>query len=832
MAIQPFQRKIGIPDAAGGGITRIADTRSFDIGPAISSLGETLMSTFEPILADEAVKRGNEEAGKVMFTRTENGQLVLPPPTDDGGRRYAAAFDKVIETRYINEVGTEFQNALDQEAADRRTGVKKYDSAEFAASVQAKTEGMLSAMDPRIRPQMEEVFRREGLERTRSFENEWSGTKRRQTIDGVTDQVRYHMQGLANWRRLGLTQEEAIKKHGGPLEGLISSLEQLGGVGEEQADAILMERDQLTDGIKSYTQGLKTIAAILPAISGMNSEDIQLLEYWSDGVPFEGIVSGRVRTSVQTPEKVTPDTLRAFAREKFNVDPTSVERSPDHPLSIANPKSFHNTASGGRAIDIPKIPGMSFEDYVQSYKDSGFTVVEAIDEYKNPSKHSTGGHWHIALGNTRKVVAEHEISDLQGLTFQSVMDLDPSVRSQLKEYLTDRKQVINAEAAQAAADRRAQEQTDRIVAAEKETALSIEGALSNGVGGNWNAKETALLDRAFSGIDLSKIGTDPNVRAQVLGFVQRNNYLPESIFNYLDNSVRSDKWQPAVELYQNLQDATLGQSGARIGDLILSQLDPRTAALLQQSDALARLGMSRPAIAANIEARRSGNVFTTAEAITEFNRKVDNPKENGYQAVKVQLLSNALGTKKGYSLPATLMRDFDTAYVANLEITQQPSKAMQLAVNQVKGRYQTTGLFQGNVGPSSLLRSYPRNVLTEFMFNEKTTDGQPLLRVVKGQKHRMFGSDPSVRLKPLDSNTSGVGRYAVYVYEPNNTANLIDVFELDLGAELRDHVQLKNSTAKVVTRADIISAAKQDRAKEIDFWTRFGQRADRMGGKM
>ncbi len=817
MAIEPFQRKIGVPDTAGGGMTRIADTRSFDIGPAISSLSETLMSTFEPILADEAIKRGSEEAGKVMFERTESGQLVLPPAPEDGGRRYAAAFDKVIQTRYLNEVGTSFQTTIDQEAADRRTGVKKYDATEFAASVEATTEGILSAIDPRIRPQMEEVLRREGLERTRSFTNEWSGNKRRQTIDGVTDQVRFHMQGLANWRQLGLTQEEALTKHAGPLDGLIGSLEQLGGVGEGQADAILMERDQLTNGVKSYTDGLKKIAAILPAISGMNLDDIQRLEYWADGVPFEGNISGLVRTPVQTPEKVTPDTLMAFAKKKFGIDPTSVARSPEHPLSIKNPQSFHNTANGGRAVDIPKIAGLSFENYVQSYKDAGFTVVEAIDEYKNPSANATGGHWHVALGNTRKVIAEHQISDLQGLTYEGIMNLDPSVRNQLKQYLTDRRQTINAEVAQQNADRRAEEQTQRIVDAQKETALSIEGALSSGVGGNWDAKETALLDRAFSQIDLSKIGTDVNVRNQVMGFVQRNNYLPESIFNYLDNSVRSDKWQPAVELYQNLQDATLGQSGARVGDLILSQLDPKTAALLQQSDVLARLGMSRPAIAANLEARRSGNVFTTNEAITEFNRQADNPKENGYQTVKVQLLSDALQTKKGYSLPATLMRDFDVAYTANLEITQQPAKAMQLAINQVKGRYQTTGLFQGNVGPSSLLRSYPREIITNFMFNEKTTDGNPLLRVVKGQKHRMFGSDPSVRLKPLDSNTTGIGRYSVYVYEPNNTTNLIDVFEIDLGVELRDHVKRSNPTANVRTRADLLTEARARRTSQQDF---------------
>ena len=828
MAIEPFQRKVGIPDAAGGGMTRIADTRSFDLGPAISSLGETLMSTFEPILADEAVKRGNEEAGKVMFTRTENGQLVLPPPPEDGGRRYAAAFDKVIEARYLNEVGTEFQTSLDQEAADRRTGVKKYDATEFAASVEAKTEGMLSAMDPRIRPQIEEVLRREGLERTRSFTNEWSGTMRRQTLQGYQDLINIQ---LAKGTDVTLKPEEWEKTKASILE-LNQKMRDLGGASETEANALFMQIDNRTQGIVKFTESMEWAPDVLAAFKLMPVSDLTLAKEWISGVKSDGKISGKAFSPLAVGEEVTSERFVAYHEAKFGQKVTSSARSLTDPLTKANPTSYHSIGNGGRAIDTPAIPGMTFEQYVKSVKDDGFEVLEAIDEYKNPSKHSTGPHWHIAVGNTRKVTAEHTLPALTELTFEKFQDMDPSVRRTLEGHLNAELQKRDEAERIAAAEAREDARNQKLLQAQRDTQMTIEGALSNGVGGNWDAKETAELDNQFrSYVNVANLA-DPNERDKIINFVQQKNYLPEAIFNYLDNSVRSDNWQPAVQLYQDLQDATLGQSGARVGDLILSELNPKTAALLQQSDALARVGMSRPAIAANLEARRSGNVFTTTEAITEFNRQADNPRENGYQAVKIQMLSDALQTKKGYSIPATLMRDFDVAYTANLEITQQPAKAMQLAINQVKGRYQTTGLFQGNVGPSSLLRSYPRDTLTNFMFTEKTTDGNPLIRTVKGQKHRMFGSDPSVRLKPLDSNTKGVGRYAVYVYEPNNTANLIDVFEVDLGAEMRDHIKRKNATAQVRSRADLLAEARKERTKEVDFWTGFGQRADRMGGKM
>lgn len=75
---------------------------------------------------------------------------------------------------------------------------------------------------------------------------------------------------------------------------------------------------------------------------------------------------------------------------------TDTRRDPNSRLGRANPRSWH--VRSGAAVDSARIPGMSFNQYVQRYRDAGYNILEAIDEYANPSPHSTGGHWHVVLG--------------------------------------------------------------------------------------------------------------------------------------------------------------------------------------------------------------------------------------------------------------------------------------------------------------------------------------------------------------------------------------------------------------------------------------------------
>lgn len=78
---------------------------------------------------------------------------------------------------------------------------------------------------------------------------------------------------------------------------------------------------------------------------------------------------------------------------------TSSKRDPNSRLGRANPKSFHNI---GMAWDVAPIPGMTFDQYKARVEQDGWNVREAIDEVKNPSKHATGPHWHMAVDGRKE----------------------------------------------------------------------------------------------------------------------------------------------------------------------------------------------------------------------------------------------------------------------------------------------------------------------------------------------------------------------------------------------------------------------------------------------
>lgn len=79
-----------------------------------------------------------------------------------------------------------------------------------------------------------------------------------------------------------------------------------------------------------------------------------------------------------------------------NARVTSGYRGPNHPLSKANPRSYHARTHG--AVDVAPIPGMTFDQYVSRIRQAGHKIIEARDEVNNPSSHATGPHWHVVIG--------------------------------------------------------------------------------------------------------------------------------------------------------------------------------------------------------------------------------------------------------------------------------------------------------------------------------------------------------------------------------------------------------------------------------------------------
>jgi len=92
---------------------------------------------------------------------------------------------------------------------------------------------------------------------------------------------------------------------------------------------------------------------------------------------------------------MTSDTVSALVRSMIpGAVITSGARDPSSALGRANPKSYHNI---GQAIDMRAVPGMTFDQMRQRLAGAGVPIAEAIDEYKNPSPHATGGHWHFGF---------------------------------------------------------------------------------------------------------------------------------------------------------------------------------------------------------------------------------------------------------------------------------------------------------------------------------------------------------------------------------------------------------------------------------------------------
>jgi hypothetical protein len=105
----------------------------------------------------------------------------------------------------------------------------------------------------------------------------------------------------------------------------------------------------------------------------------------------------RARDASQ-PRRAPVDNGRAVVNEVYpDAVVTSNHRSADDPLSKANPNSWHTKSNA--AVDVRPIKGMTFDDYVQGYKDAGYQILEAKNEVgAGRSAWATGDHWHVVLG--------------------------------------------------------------------------------------------------------------------------------------------------------------------------------------------------------------------------------------------------------------------------------------------------------------------------------------------------------------------------------------------------------------------------------------------------
>lgn len=97
---------------------------------------------------------------------------------------------------------------------------------------------------------------------------------------------------------------------------------------------------------------------------------------------------------------ITPETnAKSVAEKLFPGARITSWKRPAGAAGKAGDKSWH--VKSGAAIDVAPIKGMTFEQYVQRYRDAGYNVIEWIDETDAATAKQTGAtgpHWHVVLG--------------------------------------------------------------------------------------------------------------------------------------------------------------------------------------------------------------------------------------------------------------------------------------------------------------------------------------------------------------------------------------------------------------------------------------------------
>ena len=373
-----------------------------------------------------------------------------------------------------------------------------------------------------------------------------------------------------------------------------------------------------------------------------------------------------------------------------------------------------------------------------------------------------------------------------GLNFDSISKLHPKAKQALQTSITDRKQQIATQAAEARAQAAEERRNNKLIAAVNQTRNAINGALSNGVGGNWMADQRAVLDQDFEGsVNLAALGR-PEERQKALQFISTRQYVPGALVNFMANGIRSGDPFPAVEFYRNVKNVSVG--GAMVGDLLLEKVDARSRALLTSANELIASGQSSNIVAARVEQLRSNNGFSRDQAVGEYNNILGDGKPGTYRTDRDKVIRQTYGIPEGQAVPPVLARRIDESYAASLDVyNRDPRMALSKAVEQNKAVYTASPVFFEGAGPSALTRSYSIPDLGRF-FGGIKENGKALVPPVKGVdgkvRNHVIGRNGTIKLIPLDEGVGDIGRYEVRLFDPSNRSRLIDRFELDLGLEL------------------------------------------------
>lgn len=805
MALEPFRRRVGIPGAAP--LVPVRPVAIPDIGGDIVRAGMQIFQAGEP-----ARQIAAQEAARVAATETEvrqpDGTLLTQAPEAKGGIVYQQAYNKLVREKYLTEFNFDLQQKLDTFAAENFNDPDKLREVGLA-----HIEGALSAVPAEFRADAAEIALREGQERFRLALSSYASRQNASLINGTVSSIQLGIKrytDLAADPNASPEEKEKIKQN---VVSLAQSLRELG-KSDVEVNTALEEINFDIGTADEYTLSIENTPAIMEWVQKSTSvEDLSLTLNWLDGVNSPGSLNGTVTGGTRKVE-ATP----VYAQEKLKslfpeVRVTSAERGPDHPLSVRNPGSYHNTVNGGRAIDVAPIPGVTFDEYVNRLKAAGFNIVEAIDETTPEAMKkygSTGKHWHIAYGPTLTERAATQDAEAPNLNFNKLHEMFPSanVRSSLREAIRMRISDINRAEAEAAAAARAEREEAR----QRELISAFESTTNDGIY-NYSNKERDALDSAF-GSTVNQAGglNTESGRKAAISFISQYAYMPGDMKGWFTSNLRNpDSWKGALDLYNSTKSLTTN-SGSTMGDVLIDALSARDRALFDSALRMQAAGVEDSVIGAQIRNIIAGKSYTASEAQVQYNNAQG---KDAYRSSKATALKELFGIE-GIP-PKDLSSNYDEAFAANLAIfnnnIEEAEKATRAQLQSLSVR---NPIFFNGIGYKNVYNKIGGSpkAFNQILLNHLSTltlpNGRKLLsEVMTGDgtiaRHRVGGPNSTVKLIPLDGNVNEVGRYRVLIYNPGNLNRLEGEVVVDFGSDLNPQIQ-------AYTRKQRAEAAAQDEA--------------------
>ena len=817
MALEPFRRKIGIPGAAP--LIPVRTIAMPDIGGQIAAAGQSIFAAGEPERQQKAIEAGEIAAAKTEV-RQPDGTLISQAPDVKGGIVYQQAYNKLVREKYLTEFNFDLQRKLDAFSANNLN-----DPNNLSKVGLAYIEGALSTVPEEFRAQATDIAFREGQERFRTALSSYTIRQNTSLINGTVESIRNGVQlytKLAADVNADPVEKNNIKERVTSLTGRLRDL----GKSDVEVNSIL-EGIQFDIGTADeFTLSVENTPTFMDwAAKATSVEDLNLTLNWLDGVNTPGTLNGTVSSGVKKVE-ATPDYARKKLESLFpKINIASHGRPPDHPLSVQNPESYHNTVNGGRAFDVAPIPGMTFDEYISLVKKAGFNIVEKIDETTPEAMKkygSTGKNWHFAYGPTINEKSTAQDSAASELNFNKLHEMFPSanVRSNVREAVRMRISDINrAEAEAAAADRAARDEANQQRMIDALVDKTRDGVY------NYTTKERDTLDVTF-GSEVNKVGglNTAAGRTAAIGFISEYAYMPGDMKGWFTANLRNpNSWRGALDLYNSVKVLTT-KTGSNMGDVLTGSLSAKDQALFSSALRMQNNGTDDAVIGAQIDNIIRGVSYTASEAQVQFNATRG---KDAYRQSKGKALKELFGID-GIP-PKDLSLNYDEAFAANLAIykndIEEADKATRAQLQSLSVR---DPVFFSGIGYKNVyakIGGSPK-AFNQILMNHLGTltmpNGQPLMQQVMigdGTTRRPIvgGPNSTIKISPLDGNVNQIGRYQIFIYDPANRNKLLNRIVVDFSKDLNPQIQAYTRKQRAgIDASDKAGIEAARRQKEID----------------